>query len=1481
MTVDVVDGVQSRRRPNGWFRMGRGVALLMTLAACGRSSGCSGCSADGPPFPEKDKIHSAIQVRLTDNGVGFLEDNLEPLLAQALPDGLDICLPGQGGDLVIVQYGFCQDQCPDGNQGCPISIGIGGVDLELVEESTLRATVTFSDISADINVYANPIVDCSITIRGPGFPVSVDLDLSTPLPTRDLTFAISNAEYQLSQLDIQLHGNDGFLSPLCDLINGVINLPFLGDLLLDTLQGLVDGLLLDQINGFVEDFTCRTCETVMDCPSEGGATCEGGRCMLDGACLPAPLGVNGLLDLGALLSGFSPGLKAELQYLLTPGSYVEVENEGLSLGVIGGARSEKARCVPNRPQPPTDVEPPRAVALSTNLDPAGRPYEVGFGVSDLFVRHAMWGIFNGGTLCLGITSDTVSQLNVQTIGLLLRDLSRLTHGSQTLAITLSPQEVPIATFGGNVVVPDPENEGQYLLQDPMITLQIPDLWLDFHAFIEGRWVRIFSLNADIEVPLGIAFDPGNGIIPVLGDLTQAIRNVDVANGEVMRDNPQALANLLPVLLGPLLPQLASGLTDPIALPDILGYQLDLQEHSIQGIENNTFLGIFANLEQGAVDPNAPDGMNMIRFGVDTMAEVLSTHIPTTAEFEANAPDFWKRPSVRLALDAFDGSADEEAMEFQWRVDDGTWSLFTPAREMVVRSPMFALQGRHRIEVRARRVDDYHSLDLTPAEVEVIIDSVAPELTLAPVGSQVTVEVQDMVSPRAELDLSWRLGDDPFTSLGDGETVVPGAGDEALEVRAIDEAGNVALARIEADAKPLIGRGSHEERTGGAAAAGGCGACGGCVVPGRGPSPGPLALFALLPLGAALRLRRRRQSSRIFAALLVVVAALLGACDDSISKKNNDTDADPVGPTSDASVRDGIIPPPPTPAECEADSDCTEGRVCREVAGDKKCIVLDCSEDAAACEAVVCPSGGAALCTAAGLCECEQPCAEGCPDGQYCCRATFSCEALPEACKDMACEPGFEAMVLSEGMVNEDTCETQNVECTCVEKHPLDPGSIGRYSDFVVSGGFGFFSAYAETFGDLVVGKFDQDTLTFVWWWVDGVPADGMISGGPSGPRGGIADRGPNVGTDTAIAVGANGNLHVAYRDVDNQALKYALGVPDGDGFRWTTVTLDADGDAGRWASLSVDARGVPGIAYRVARRHEGEQWVSQVRYRLAKNDAPAGAADWLPAFIINTSVLDAPCGGLCARGEVCVASTQTCTAPGGACDACAEAEVCVNGACEAVLEVPDASDTYPEGTGLFTSQVRDNAGNAIVTWYDRTFGQLWWSRFVDAGFGAPEQLAGYGLEGRDGDMGSNVDVAVDDRGNAHLCFQDGLTDSLRYLAPELGLDEWVDDGTREDDGRAWAVHVVGEDCNIRLDAGGNPLIVYQDATVQDIVLARRTPEGAWVRTVIRGDEFEYRGAFGFYTRARVEGARLWISNFWWNNQDPAHPEGLEVLFQDL
>ena len=248
----------------------------------------------------------------------------------------------------------------------------------------------------------------------------------------------------------------------------------------------------------------------------------------------------------------------------------------------------------------------------------------------------------------------------------------------------------------------------------------------------------------------------------------------------------------------------------------------------------------------------------------------------------------------------------------------------------------------------------------------------------------------------------------------------------------------------------------------------------------------------------------------------------------------------------------------------------------------------------------------------------------------------------------------------------------------------------------------------------------------------------------------------------------NGDLHVAYYDVDNGALKYAFGERNGERHQWQILTLDADGNAGRWASLALDSQLRPGIAYRVG----SDEGISQVRYIQATEPVPVDVESWGIPAILHTRPLPSP---------------------------------------------DPETGTYPEGTGLFISQVRNDDGAAVIAWYDRTEGQMLWSRMVEAGFEAPELLAGWTHPNPElnGDMGANVDIAIDGSGDFHLCFQDGLTDSLRYMSPDIDRQEWVDDGVWLDvGGRARSVHVVGDDCNMLLDGQQQPLIVYQDATLQ-------------------------------------------------------------------
>ncbi|MBU0553839.1 hypothetical protein KKF91_09710 [Myxococcota bacterium] len=1359
--------------------------LCLFLTACGSPTGCEG---EAPPFPNKDRVHSAIQVRISSQGFSFLTESVGGLIEQQLPEGLSVCVPG-AGDTVrilgfdIVTWGYCQaPSCAGGAPGCPINISLLGVELTPIEPNRIKATATFDQIDARFDIFADGLIECALSIHAEAFPVEADLILSTPDPLRDFTFRVEQPRFNIADLNPDLEG-DGGISELCDAIGGLINLPWLGDLILDLIQSSVEPMIADTLATVIEDFTCMTCVNNRDCPVEGGGRCEGGRCVTQAGCVPKPLGVEGAINLGDVLGQFSPGLDAEIQYLATPGSYVQVEQQGLSMGVIAGFTSARDRCAPDRPQPTTQ-EPARADLLRGNLGPNGQPFEAAFGVTRLALEHAAWAAFNSGALCLSLTADQVEMLNTRTLGIALPELQSVTRGPAPLAVTLSPQQVPQITIGANQTAPDPDNEGQVVLIDPLITLTIPELWIDFHAFMEQRWVRIFSLKADVVLPLGVDFTPDNRLIPLLGDLAGALSNLETHNGELLLDDLSRLEGLLPVLIAPLANMASSGLIEPIAIPELMGFQLNLQDGGVTGIEEGRLLAVFAAFDRAAAKADEGGAPSP----AETAVKVTQIHTPSTATF-ASGKGAWRAPFAEVEV-----SSDAEDAEFSWRIKGEMWRPFTRARSFIVRSPLFLLQGRHTLEVRARRVGDYRSLDPTPATAEIIIDSQAPELTLAARGARIEVAAHDWITPEPELEI--QLDDGPWARLGGQDLDLEGVG--VVRARATDEAGQRSEAEIIVEREQaLIGRPSPEDRRAAEA-----GDAGGMCSQARPGAPAPLWLLLLI---VALPLRRRW--AFFFAAALTLA---LG-CSDEVAGTDK-TDASPaadVGPGADV-----------VDLRCKSDADCPNG-VCRSVEGVMTCVLLTCEDDPSLCQGMSCAHGGEASCQG-GVCQCEPFCPEGCPGTQYCCYLRNTCENPAPDCALARCEPGFDVSVEVPGGMSPVTCQREGDQCGCVEKAPLNAKRIGRYSDMAIYQGRAYVSAYAEDYGDLVVGRVNGEQID--WMWVDGVPSDGEIIAGPSGPRGGISAVGPDVGRMTAIATGPEGQIHVAYYDVTAGDLKYALGIERLGGLTWSVMTLDADGDAGTWPSIAVNGEGLAGVAYRA----QSEQ-VTQLRYVQARAANPDNPSAWGAPVVLQERLIE------------------------------------------------DASTAYPEGTGLFTSQAVDPQGRVTLAWYDRTLGALFWARGDGLGFGPPEQLAGWGHPSREGDMGANVDITFDAEGNAHLCYQDGTIDGLRYLAPALGLDEIIDDGVRIGyGGREHALHVVGEDCNILIDEAGAPLVIYQDATAQDLLILRAVGPDSWERATIAGREASYEGAFGFYTRARrVEGA-LWISHYVYRNQAQPRQEGLEI-----
>ena len=102
--------------------------VICFLSILGGCDGMNGCQGPSTPFPNKDKVQSAIQVRVTESGLETIGDVVTPIIKDALPPELSSCLPGDSGQSSFIQWRYCNmETCDNGELGCNVSIGVGEV----------------------------------------------------------------------------------------------------------------------------------------------------------------------------------------------------------------------------------------------------------------------------------------------------------------------------------------------------------------------------------------------------------------------------------------------------------------------------------------------------------------------------------------------------------------------------------------------------------------------------------------------------------------------------------------------------------------------------------------------------------------------------------------------------------------------------------------------------------------------------------------------------------------------------------------------------------------------------------------------------------------------------------------------------------------------------------------------------------------------------------------------------------------------------------------------------------------------------------------------------------------------------------------------------------------------------------------------------------------------------------------------------------
>lgn len=420
-----------------------------------------------------------------------------------------------------------------------------------------------------------------------------------------------------------------------------------------------------------------------------------------------------------------------------------------------------------------------------------------------------------------------------------------------------------------------------------------------------------------------------------------------------------------------------------------------------------------------------------------------------------------------------------------------------------------------------------------------------------------------------------------------------------------------------------------------------------------------------------------------------------------------------------------------------------------------------------------------------------------------------------------------------------------VDNTCVCSDDIPAGRVGPYSD-VAAGKDGsiWVSAYAQTHGDLVVAKVDPGRVpNEAWEWVDGIP-DGPVLVPDSQIRGGIDAAGENVGMYTSIAVNNDGSPMVTYFDRDSGSLKFAQKLNDAWQIhtiqKGTGPSLGEQGELiGMYTSLSLRTDdGRPGVAF-LAHMRDANGARAEVRYAAAQVPNPTQPGDW-QIWVVDKAPLPP--------------------------------------------SDPANPNIYPlpEGLGLFVDSARLPNQAPVVVYYDRSNGDLKLAKFnpMTGQFATPVRLDGANV-----DAGWSPSVVVDAQGVVHVAYVGSSQDDLKYVTDRaMAMPEIVDDGYRivgqtVDGLPKPEFHFVGDDASLVLANGSLPMIAYQDATTQELLLATKGQDGMWTHITIAGAGDPWPGGYGFFASTSLRPTELVMST-WVINQpsdDPFNNNWVEVF----
>jgi MYXO-CTERM domain-containing protein len=701
-----------------------------------------------------------------------------------------------------------------------------------------------------------------------GLPITISIPLvaETIAPRDGYTkIDIANAVINLDAIsanDVQLCADcgGGLVSDVCD---AVLNAGFIKN----AIVGPLKSGLQSQVKGLLAQQLCTAPTPALNPPCPTGSEPDSANkfCVYSSkkdTCVSTLLGTDAHIDLGGLLKSISPGTSGGVDFGLAaagamnpaPGLAANAQGRtpnGVTLSMLGGVVPQpQSKCVPQ-----ADLVVPTGIPLPDELNPtkadtATTPH-LGIALAGRFLDYSFGSVYNSGLLCLGVSSEQFDQLRAGLLSIIIPSLKSLTfeEGDGAAAIATRPQAPPTVKIGG----------GTNANSDALLQVTLPKFALDFYLWHLDRYVRVFTFQADLLIPVNLQTgkdpktNPNGGILPSIGDIK--VSNGTVTNADLLMDDPALVAGALSGLLGGIGKQLVGNGFSPIDLSGALkSFGLGMEIDKIGKLTKGTddYVGIFANLSKAA-------GAATVE--ADTHAVIVSKTVPAE-HMQLATMDRASLPE--LVVDATSPLEDgRHAIEYSWWIDNGSRSpwMQTTDKHLVIKDDQLLLQGRHTLRVSARVVGQAETEDNTPAEVPFTIDAVAPFVTVdtAESASDVTIKVWDIVSSTDALTARYRLDGRDFGAWGpvaDLAHVAVGSA-ETIDVEAKDEEGNVRSVHQE-----LI-RGKVDSSL--AAAGSGCG----CSMPGSttrtGSGDSGILAAALALAGLALIAVRRRSANGVFGA----------------------------------------------------------------------------------------------------------------------------------------------------------------------------------------------------------------------------------------------------------------------------------------------------------------------------------------------------------------------------------------------------------------------------------------------------------------------------------------------------------------------------------------------------------------------------------------------------------------------------------------